>query len=89
MLIADTIGIIIGIVLGKKIPERLVKWFAALIFILFGIIGLYSALPKNIWIPPVVIGCTVVLFLSIYVVYRMNKNKSKAQQVCETPNKVE
>jgi putative Ca2+/H+ antiporter (TMEM165/GDT1 family) len=44
MIIADAIGIIIGIVLGKKIPERFVKWFAALIFIAFGIIGLYQAL---------------------------------------------
>lgn len=44
MLIADAIGIVIGIVLGKKIPERFIKWFAALIFIAFGIIGLYGAI---------------------------------------------
>ena len=44
MLIADAIGIIIGILLGKKIPERLIKWFAALVFIAFGIIGLHEAL---------------------------------------------
>lgn len=44
MLIADAIGIIVGIVLGKKIPERFVKWFAAIIFIAFGLIGLYQAL---------------------------------------------
>jgi putative Ca2+/H+ antiporter (TMEM165/GDT1 family) len=43
MIIADAIGIIIGIVLGKKIPERFVKWFAAIIFIAFGLIGLYKA----------------------------------------------
>lgn len=43
MVIADAIGIIIGIVLGKKIPERFVKWFAAVIFIVFGLIGLYRA----------------------------------------------
>lgn len=44
MIIADAIGIIIGIVLGKKIPERFIKWFAALIFIAFGVIGLYQTL---------------------------------------------
>jgi putative Ca2+/H+ antiporter (TMEM165/GDT1 family) len=44
MIIADAIGIIIGIVLGKKIPERFVKWFAAMIFITFGAIGLYQTL---------------------------------------------
>jgi putative Ca2+/H+ antiporter (TMEM165/GDT1 family) len=44
MLVADAVGIIIGIVLGKRIPERLVKWFAALIFIAFGIVGLAEVL---------------------------------------------
>ncbi|HEX2966692.1 MAG TPA: TMEM165/GDT1 family protein [Syntrophorhabdaceae bacterium] len=42
MLIADAIGIIVGIVLGKRIPERFIKWFAAIIFMLFGLIGLYQ-----------------------------------------------
>lgn len=44
MLVADAIGIIVGIVLGKKIPERFIKWFAALVFIAFGIIGLWEVL---------------------------------------------
>jgi Ca2+/H+ antiporter, TMEM165/GDT1 family len=44
MMIADAIGIIVGTVLGKRIPERAIKWFAAIIFILFGIIGMYGAL---------------------------------------------
>ncbi len=44
MMIADAIGIIIGIVMHKRIPEKKVKWFAALVFIAFGIWGLYQAL---------------------------------------------
>jgi len=44
MIVADTIGIGVGIVLGKKIPERAIKWAAAGIFIAFGILGLYDAL---------------------------------------------
>ena len=44
MVVADAIGIIVGIVLGKKIPERLIKWFAALVFIAFGVVGLYESL---------------------------------------------
>jgi len=43
MLIADGIGIIAGIVLHKKIPEKQIKWFAALVFIAFGVWGLYEA----------------------------------------------
>jgi putative Ca2+/H+ antiporter (TMEM165/GDT1 family) len=44
MLIADAIGIIVGIVLHKKLPEKQVKWFAAIAFILFGVWGLYEAI---------------------------------------------
>ena len=44
MLIADAIGIIAGIVLHKRLPEKQVKWFAAITFILFGLWGLYEAL---------------------------------------------
>lgn len=47
MLIADAIGIVVGIVLGKKIPERFIKWFAAIIFIAFGIAGLFQAFTRS------------------------------------------
>ncbi len=47
MMIADAFGIIVGVVLGRKIPERLVKWFAASIFILFGVVGIYAAWSKG------------------------------------------
>jgi putative Ca2+/H+ antiporter (TMEM165/GDT1 family) len=42
MLIADAIGIIIGVVLCKKIPERTVKLVSAGAFMLFGFIGSYQ-----------------------------------------------
>lgn len=44
MMIADGFGILAGVVLGKRIPEKAVKYCAALLFILFGAIGLYFAL---------------------------------------------
>jgi len=47
MIIADVIGIVVGIVLGKRIPATTVKWVAASIFIFFGIIGLYQYLPPG------------------------------------------
>jgi len=51
MIIADALGIVIGIVIGKKIPERTVKWFAASIFIFFGLMGLYQYLPDRLLSP--------------------------------------
>ena len=47
MLIADAVGIIAGIVLHKKIPEKQIKWFAALVFIGFGLWGLYDCRPTG------------------------------------------
>jgi putative Ca2+/H+ antiporter (TMEM165/GDT1 family) len=44
MLVADAVGIIVGIVLHKKIPEKQIKWFAALVFIAFGLWGLNESL---------------------------------------------
>ncbi|HET7319451.1 MAG TPA: TMEM165/GDT1 family protein [Nitrospirota bacterium] len=46
MMVADAIGIIAGIVLHKKIPEKQIKWFAALIFIAFGLWGMYDAVGR-------------------------------------------
>jgi len=73
MLIADAIGIIFGIVLGKKIPERAIKWFAAMIFIFFGVAGLYGSLPKHFITLPVMIVSIALILLLIYGVVRMNK----------------
>jgi len=77
MMVADGIGIIIGIVLGKKIPERTVKWIAAMIFILFGLIGLYEYLPKYIVTPPIIAISLGVTALLIYWVSRMGTEKSR------------
>lgn len=46
MLIADSIGIIVGIVLHKHIPETAVKWVAASCFMAFGLIGMHDGLDK-------------------------------------------
>ncbi|HSA78554.1 MAG TPA: TMEM165/GDT1 family protein [Nitrospirota bacterium] len=48
MLVADAVGIILGIVLHKKIPEKQIKWFAAMVFIAFGVWGLYESLRNGL-----------------------------------------
>jgi hypothetical protein len=66
MLIADAIGIGVGIVLGKKIPERTIKWTAAFIFIFFGLSGLYELLP-NLYLYPIFVVCGLtVLGFAVY-----------------------
>jgi putative Ca2+/H+ antiporter (TMEM165/GDT1 family) len=43
MVIADGIAIIVGRVMGKKLPEKLIKYGAAAVFIISGIYTLYEA----------------------------------------------
>ncbi len=72
MMVADGIGIIIGIVLGKRIPERTVKWFAAVIFILFGLLGLYTSVPQALLTTPVIAGTLLAVAAAMYLVARFS-----------------
>jgi len=73
MVIADAIGIVIGIVIGRKIPERAVKWFAAIIFILFGLIGLYQYLPEMLLTPGNIAATILFISVAVFLVARMGK----------------
>jgi len=44
MVAADALAIIVGIFLHKRIPEKMIRYFAAIIFIIFGLTSLYSVL---------------------------------------------
>ena len=46
MIVVGGIGIIVGKLLGKKIPETTMKILASAIFIFFGTLGLYNSLRK-------------------------------------------
>ena len=48
MVIADTVGIVVGIVLCKRIPERIIKWISAGVFVLFGFAGVHRILSGRI-----------------------------------------
>jgi Ca2+/H+ antiporter, TMEM165/GDT1 family len=79
MLVADAIGIIVGIVLGKRIPERFIKWFSAIIFIAFGVIGLYQTLPKFLLTFPIIAGFLMIVGLLAYLVVRMSGTSKKIE----------
>jgi putative Ca2+/H+ antiporter (TMEM165/GDT1 family) len=81
MIVADAFGITVGIVLGKRIPDRFVKWFAATIFILFGIAGLYDSLPESLLTPPVMAGGVLFIVLLIGLVVRLNHRKAKWNEI--------
>jgi len=75
MIVADAIGIIVGIVLKKHIPEKTIKWFSALIFVLFGLLGVYDSLSEKI--APLTLGA-ILLSLSLgtaFVAYRVARTE--------------
>lgn len=77
MMIANAIGILIGVVLGKQIPERAVKWGAALIFIFFGL-AVDDAVPREMLTPPGMAAALGITGILIYVVARWGDDASKA-----------
>jgi putative Ca2+/H+ antiporter (TMEM165/GDT1 family) len=81
MLAADAFGIIVGVILGKRIPERFVKWFAASIFILFGIAGLYDSIPDRFLTSPAMAGgiCLILLLASL-VLWRNRRREVIAKK---------
>jgi len=48
MIAADAVGIIVGIVLRKHIPEKTIRWISAGIFIVFGLSGIYGVLSARL-----------------------------------------
>ena len=83
MMIADGIGILFGIVMGKKIPERTMKWFAAVLFIGFGVFGLYEYVPADFWTIPITTAGLLLLAGSMWFAAR-NATPPAMEQTCPT-----
>ena len=66
MVIADAIGIIAGVVMRKHLPERIIKWISTIVFVLFGLIGVYKILSSRI---SIIYVWGVLLFISICTFY--------------------
>lgn len=78
MLIADSIGIVVGIVLHRHIPERLVKWIAALCFAAFGLLGLHGALdelvpPSSSWYHTILLASIPATVFGMWLVARLTR----------------
>jgi len=83
MIISNGVGIIVGNVMGKHIPERAIKWASALIFIAFGGYGLYENLLRHVWSPAVIAGSLTTLAAAMYGVARLGARRKTQLPVCE------
>jgi putative Ca2+/H+ antiporter (TMEM165/GDT1 family) len=76
MVIADAIGIMAGIIMKKHIPENVVKWISALIFMLFGLAGIYKIIStklNTLSVLSIMSGVILVTCISTYILARKIK----------------
>lgn len=80
MLIADAIGIIAGVVLCKKIPEKRIKLISAGAFILFGLIGTYQVAHEQLHLGLSMIAAimTVIIVITVIAARCIMKSNNKS-----------
>ena len=89
MMVSNAFGIIVGIVMGKKIPERAIKWGSALIFIAFGAVGLYENIPESLLTPPVMGAGGLAILLLVALVAWWNNKKTVLSPVREKQDSID
>ncbi|WP_010243873.1 TMEM165/GDT1 family protein [Acetivibrio cellulolyticus] len=89
MLIADGIGIIIGVVMCKRIPERTIKLVSACLFILFGLIGSFQVAHDDLQMGTgaIIAAMAVIIvitgFAAYYLIKKDNANRAENADVAE------
>ena len=86
MMIADGIGIIVGIVMCKRIPERTIKLVSAAAFIFFGFLGSYSVASEKLQLETstIIIALTAIASLTCAIAfYLMRSNDETSSSLCE------
>ncbi|MDR1195273.1 MAG: TMEM165/GDT1 family protein [Endomicrobium sp.] len=82
MICANLIGITIGVVLGKKVPAKIMKWASALIFIIFGLIGFYGIFNTKFDFTNALIYELILILAVIsasFAIIKINKRKKPVQ----------
>jgi putative Ca2+/H+ antiporter (TMEM165/GDT1 family) len=86
MLVADGIGIVLGIVFCRRIPQRTLKWLSAVIFVVFGLAGVYEVLPNYVGSVYTVLVLAALAAASALLMYLISKRQkpTEAPIVCKT-----
>lgn len=88
MLIADALGIIIGVVMCKKIPERTIKLVSAGAFILFGLIGSFETVKTQLGAGTLVASVITIVLAAVsgggaYFLYKRTERQTENETVAE------
>lgn len=76
MLGAAALAVYVGAAVGKRLPERAVRWAAALLFIGFGFVGLYTWVPEQCVTLPRAAAVVVATALGAWLAARRGKSVS-------------
>ena len=84
MLIADGLGIIFGVVMNKKIPEKTLKWISASIFAIFGLAGFVEAslkvMPVGLMVAAVLLIIALTVNLTLLILKLNVRKQSKLSE---------
>ena len=83
MLLADGIGIVVGVIFCKRIPQRTFNWVSAVIFVLFGLIGVYQVLPVYVGLVYTALILLVLTVFSVATMVVLAKRQKKSKTVKE------
>jgi putative Ca2+/H+ antiporter (TMEM165/GDT1 family) len=85
MVVADTIGIVVGVVLRTRIPERIIKWISAGVFILFGFGGVFRVLFGRVGAYYTLLALCVLGFITVWtaVVLSPPRKGSEDGRICK------
>jgi len=83
MLVADGIGIVAGVVLGKHIPQRTIKWVSATIFLIFGLVGVYEVLPSKIGLAYTALTLILLIIFSILAITFITRKWRSSEKFSE------
>lgn len=91
MVVADGLGIIVGIVLGKRLPEALIRLVSAGVFVGFGLLGTGAVLPT--WLSRaatagVLFGLTVVTLGAAHALFLQRRRVESALVVGATHSRL-
>ena len=81
MLLADGIGIVAGVVLGKHIPQRTIKWVSATIFLIFGLIGVYEVLSSKIGLAYTAVTLILLIVFSILAIIFITRKGDQTENL--------
>ena len=88
MLVADGIGIVIGVVFCRRIPRHKLKWLSAVIFVLFGLVGVYEVLLGKVGLGYTALVLGLLAAISASAMYFISRQQKSVEdpKVCEKNN---